>query len=163
MRYFLRVAVALSWGIWFGGLLSMFLFITGLFNSLKAEGLRPVFDQIAPHQFMMSQRFELVFGMLALIMTFGLRLLDRRPAVTWFFGVLALAAIVAIVKSAVLTPRMVQLIVPGMEPSAEFKRLHGLSKLAGCIEAVLLLIAGAALPAVFNPSGDRRISESAAR
>jgi hypothetical protein len=162
MRYFLRVTVALAWGIWFGGLLSMFMFITGLFNSLKAEGLRQVFDQIAPHQFMMSERFELVFGMLALIMTFGLRLLDHRPAVTWFFGVLALAAMVAILKSAVLTPRMVKLIVPGMEPTEEFKRLHGLSMLASCIEAVLLLIAGAALPAVFNTNAHRDISKSAA-
>jgi hypothetical protein len=160
MRYFLRVMVGWAWGIWFGGLLSMFLFITGLFNSLKAQGLRPVFDQIAPHQFMMSQRFELVFGMLALVMTFGLRLLDRRPAVTWFFGVLALAAIVSVLNSSWLTPRMVQLIVPGAQPSDEFKRLHGLSMLASCVEAGLLLIAGAALPAVFNTMGHRDITKN---
>ena len=32
--------------------------------------------------------------------------------------------------------------------------------LAGCIEAVLLLIAGAALPAIFNTLGHRDISKN---
>lgn len=150
MRYFLCTLVALAWGSWLGGLVMTFLFINRLFNNLKDMDLRDVFDRVAPLQFGMSERFELVVGMFALLCTAGLWLVNRGRAVTWLFVVLAATASLAVVKVAVITPRMLKLIQPGSTPTPEFMKLHGLSMGAGSVEVLLLVIAAAALPSVFR-------------
>jgi hypothetical protein len=150
MRYFLCILVSLAWGMWLGGLVMTFLFINKLFETLKAMDLRDVFDQVAPLQFGMSERFELIVGMLALLSTVGLWLVHRTRAVTWLFVTLAVTAALAIVKVAWITPRMLKLIHPGQAPTPEFMKLHGLSMGAGSIEVLLLVLAAVALPGVFR-------------
>ena len=151
MRYFLCVLVTLAWGLWFGGLVATFLFINRLFDTMIALDLRTVFDRVAPGQFLMSERFELVMGMFSLVVTAGLWAMLRTRAATWAFIVLAITAALAFTKAMYITPRMLALIHPGIPPTAEFKKLHGLSMGAGSLEILLLLIVAAALPALFAP------------
>src|SRR5947209_18378536 len=117
MRYFLCLLVSLAWGLWLGGLVMTFLFINRLFETLKAMEVREVFDRVAPGQFRMSERFELVVGMLALLTTAALWLVHRTRAVTWLFVGLALTASLAVVKATWLTPRMLTMIQPGKAPT----------------------------------------------
>jgi hypothetical protein len=151
MRYFLCILVTLAWGLWFGGLVATFLFINRLFITMNAMNIRPIFDQVAPGQFRMSERFELVVGMFALLVTVGLWMIRRTRAVTWMFFILAVTAALAIFKATYITPKMLELIHPGEEPSQRFKMLHGMSMGAGTLEIALLLIVAAALPAMFSP------------
>ncbi len=151
MRYFLSILVAVAWALWFGGLVGMFLFIDRLFESMKGE-YRSVFDEVAPHQFTMVERLSLVAGALALLATFGLRLLSPRRALTGLFCILAVAAVLAVLKPVFITQKMIGMIHPGVTPTAEFRKLHGLSMTASTVEAILLLIAGAFLPAALDSS-----------
>src|SRR4051812_43824512 len=151
MRYFLSILVAVAWALWFGGLVGMFLFINRLFESMKGE-YRSVFDEVAPHQFTMAERFSLVAGALALLATFGLRLLSPRRALTGLFCILAAAAVLAVLKPGFITQKMTDMVHPGATPTAEVRKLHGLSMMASTVEAVLLLLAGAFLPAALDSS-----------
>jgi uncharacterized membrane protein len=162
MRYFLRVIAIWAWAIWFGGLVGMFFFITGLFHFLTDHNMRPIFDEVAPHQFAIAQRSEIIFGMIALVATFGLWVLERRAAIGWLLTMLVVAAALVVLNARFITPHMVDAFVPHAEPSTEFKRWHGMSMLASTIEAALLLIGGAALPGVFKPTAtEPRPSEAA--
>ena len=159
MRYFLSGLLTAAWGLWFGGLVGLFVFINRLFQSMQGE-YREVFDVVAPHQFTMAERFGLVAGALALLATFGLQLLLRRRETTWLFVVLAFAAMIEVARPALISRRMLPMIHPGQPPSPEFVRLHGIYMAAGSIEAVILLIAAFALPAVMKAL-PRRESASA--
>lgn len=150
MRYFFCILISLAWGLWIGGLVCTFLFIQRLFDTMNTPNLKPIFDQVAPAQFTMSERFELVIGMLALLATAGLYFLERNRFVAWLFGAFAMTAALAMTKALWITPKMVALIKPGSEPPPEFRRLHGMSMGAGVLEVLLLLIATAALPAAFG-------------
>src|SRR3954470_17087710 len=147
MRYFLSSLAAVAWALWFGGLVALFLFINTLFNTMKVE-YREVFDVIAPKQFLMSERFSIVAGGFALLVTFGLRLLTPRRAVTGMCVALMAAGAICVGKTLIITPKMLPMIHPGEAPSPEFMRLHGMYMLAGLVEALVLLIAGFFLPAV---------------
>src|SRR5258706_1246965 len=109
MRYFLSILVAVAWALWFGGLVGMFLFIDRLFESMKGE-YRSVFDEVAPHQFTMVERLSLVAGALALLATFGLRLLSPRRALTGLFCILAVPAGLAVLKPLLITHKMIAMI-----------------------------------------------------
>jgi hypothetical protein len=149
MRYFLSGLLTAAWGLWFGGLVGLFVFIGRLFRSMDGE-YRAVFDVVAPHQFTTGERFGLVAGAITLLATFGLQLLLRRRETTWLFVVLAFAAMIEVARPALISRRMLPLIQPGQPASPEFMRLHGLYMAAGAIEAVILLVAAFALPAVMK-------------
>ena len=90
----------------------------------------------------MADRLSLVTGALALLATFGLRLLSPRRALTGLFCILAVAAVLAVLNPVFITQKMIAMIHPGVTPTAEFRKLHGLSMMASTVEAILLLIAG---------------------
>jgi hypothetical protein len=152
MRYFLSGLLALAWALWFGGIVSLFLFINRLFESMKDE-YRGVFDVVAPQQFRMAERFGIVAGGLALLVAFAMRLLTRGVAATWLFALLAIAAVLEVVRPVLISAKMLALIRPGETPSPEFMRLHGLYMAAASIEAIFLLIAAFALPAAMRAPG----------
>src|SRR4051812_47803319 len=147
MRYFLAGLLAAAWALWFGGLVALFLFINGLFQSMQAE-YRPIFDVVAPHQFALWERYEMVIGAFALLVAFSHRLLTPSRGGTWLFAVLAIAGAMAGAKPLFITRKMFALIQEGQQHSSEFIKLHGLYMALGSVEAIFLLIAAFALPAV---------------
>jgi hypothetical protein len=149
MRYFLSGLLAAAWGLWFGGLVFLFLSINRLFETMQLK-YRDVFDVVAPYQFMMAERFGLVVGVVALLSAFGLRLLTPGKGTTWTFIVLAAAAATEIARPLLISGRMLPMIQPGQPPSPQFLKLHGIYMGLGSIEAVILLIAAFALPAVMK-------------
>jgi hypothetical protein len=149
MRYFLSGLLAAAWGLWFGGLVFLFLSINRLFETMHLK-YRDVFDVVAPQQFMMAERFGLVVGAVALLSAFGLRLLTPGKGTTWAFVVLMAAAAIEVARPLLISRRMLPMIQPGQPPSPQFVKLHGIYMGLGSIEAVVLLIAAFALPAVMR-------------
>ncbi len=147
MRYFLASFVAVAWALWFGGLVALFVFMATLRDSMHAD-YHAIFDAIAPRQFAMSERFAIVVGGFALIVTLGLRVLTPHRAVTGLFVILMAAGAIAVAKPMLISPRMLDMIHSGDVQSADFRRLHGLYMLASSLEVLILLIAGFFLPAV---------------
>ena len=161
MRYFLSSLLAAAWGLWFGGIVSLFLFMNRLFESMH-DDYRAVFDTVAPAQFRMAERFGIVAGGLALVTAFAMRLVSRGKAATWLFALLAIAAALDVVRPVFISARMHGLVTPGQTPPPEFMRLHGLYMAAAGIEAIFLLIAAFALPALMRSPGKGQVSAGGA-
>jgi hypothetical protein len=157
MRYFLSGLLVTAWGLWFGGLVSLFLSINRLFESMHLK-YRDVFDVVAPQQFVMAERFGLVVGALALLSAFGLRVLAPGKGTTWGVVVLMAAAAIEVARPLLISRRMLPMIQPGQPPSSEFMKLHGIYMGLGSIEAVILLIAAFSLPAMMRAMGRREPS-----
>jgi hypothetical protein len=149
MRYFLSGLLSAAWALWFGGVVTMLLFMNRLFQSMHDE-FSAVFHVVAPPQFRLSERFGLVAGGLALLSAFAMRLLTRGRAATWLFVLFAITAALEGVRPAYLAPRMQGLVTPGQTPPPEFARLHGMYMAAAGLEAIFLLLAAFALPAVMR-------------
>jgi hypothetical protein len=150
MRYFLSGLLTAAWGLWFGGLVALFVFIQRLFESMQDEKYRPIFDAVAPAQFSTAERLGLIVGAIALLAAFGLQLLLRRRETTWLFVVLAFAAMIEVARPALISRRMLPLIEAGQTRSPEFLNLHKYYMMIASLEAVILLIAAFALPALMK-------------
>jgi hypothetical protein len=149
MRYFLSGLLTAAWGLWFGSLVALFVFIQQLFASMQ-DKFRDVFDAVAPAQFSSAERLGLIAGAIALLATFGLQLLLRRRETAWLFVVLAFAAMIEVVRPALISRRMLPLIEAGQTGSPEFLNLHKYYMIIAALEAVILLIAAFAMPAVMR-------------
>jgi hypothetical protein len=133
--------VCIAWGLWFGGLGSLFLFVTRLF----AED-RPTALQAAPRMFLAFERYQLLLAMAALLGAVVWRVLAGSVRVTVLFWMLAVASVPTAIGPMFLTSRMEQLRVRGESSSPEFKKLHGESMIVYCAETLVLLAAGLTLP-----------------
>jgi hypothetical protein len=133
--------VCIAWALWFGGLGSLFLFVTRLF----AED-RPTALNAAPRMFLAFERYQLLLAMAALLGAVVWRVLAKNVRVTVLFWMLAAASLPAALGPMFLTARMEQLRVRGESSSPEFKKLHGESMIVYCTETLVLLAAGLTLP-----------------
>jgi hypothetical protein len=133
--------VCIAWALWFGGLGSLFLFVTRLF----AED-RPIALEAAPRMFLAFERYQLLLAMAALLGAVVWRVLAKSMRVTVLFWMLAVASIPTAIGPMFLTSRMEQLRARGESSSPEFKKLHGESMIVYCAETLVLLAAGLTLP-----------------
>lgn len=143
MRYLGSFIVTLAWGLWFGGMIALFVFVQTLF-----AGNRAVAVDAAPMLFGAFERTQLLLAACALIGTFTLWLLTRRRAAMTLFALFAISAAVAALSTTLVTAPMEQLRMQGQTSDPQFKRLHGVSMMMYVSEAALLLAAGAILPSV---------------
>ncbi|HEX2970814.1 MAG TPA: hypothetical protein VHP11_00680 [Tepidisphaeraceae bacterium] len=148
MKRLLPIVLCLTWALWFGGLIALFIFVQTLFAQS-----RPLAMQGAPLLFLAFERYELFLGIVALIAAIGWRWLVRSRLLTLLVILLILAAVGVIVSSAAITSPMEQLRLAGQSGSAEFKRLHGYSMMVYVAQAVVLLIAGLILPSILMCAG----------
>lgn len=150
MRYFLSILVAVAWGLWFGGLVAIALVVTQLSHTFADH--RDVFGQAGSSVFMMFERYQLIIGALALVSAFGLRLLGPARIRTALFCLLAVAAMGAVASPMYVTPKIEALRKSGQTTSEEFKTLHGRSMMVYSADTLILLAAGALLPAALKTS-----------
>ena len=149
MRYFVSVLVAVAWALWFGGLITLFLVVTQLSHTFPAPR-RDIFGEAGSATFMMFERYQLIIGAIALVATFGLRLMNPSALGTALFSVLALAAVGALVSPLCITPKIEALRRAGETDSPEFKKMHGRSMMIYSGDALILLAAGALMPAAMR-------------
>jgi hypothetical protein len=142
MRYGLALLVGLVWGLWFGGLVMLFLAISYLFKADRAIAV-----QAAPRVFDVFATYQILLAAVAVIAAAAWRLTTPRAVLTALFSLVAIAAVGAVIVAAVITPRMQKLRLAGESHGPEFRRLHGQSMMVYTTETVALLVAGACLAA----------------
>jgi ABC-type enterobactin transport system permease subunit len=133
-----RTALGILWSLWFGGIISVFLFATTLFNGLGRESAAIATGVMFPA----FERYALVLAALSLAATVAWRALSHSRAATWTFAFLAAATLALVISAAVITPRILHLRAIGETHSPDFARAHGISGVLYVIESLGLLAAG---------------------
>ena len=146
MRRTLSTIITLIWGLWFGGVIALFLSVTSLFNAFADR--HDLAGRGAAHIFRAFNRYQLALAAAALLATFAWRILGPPRFKTTLFTLFALATVAACLITMYLSPRIELLSSQGLTQSSQFAKLHGYSMVAYCAEAVILLIAGVLLPAI---------------
>ena len=142
MRRILPFLLTLTWSLWFGGLVMLFLAVSSLFKTFPAQtagqGAAPIF-----HVF---NAYQLALAALSLSFTFIWRLLAPSKRPTWLFTFFAIATLLACFVTMYLAPHIELLQHQGQPHSDAFRRLHGFSMLTYTAQLAVLLVAGLFLP-----------------
>ncbi len=140
MRAILRTWVILAWGLWFGGLMAVFVVATAMFRAGHDVGAAA-----NPILFAAFERYQLWIAGAAVIGATGWvsSRPSRGPVAVWML--LALAGAGAVVNPLWITPTIHRLQVEGRTKGAEFRAAHGRSMMIYAGEVALLLGAGAVL------------------
>jgi hypothetical protein len=154
MRKVLAIFVILSWSLWFGGIIALFLFVSTMFRQSRGIAV-----EAAPMLFQAFERYQLLLAALALVCLVLWRVLLASRAIMVVFTLMALAAVMAVLSTTLITPRMETLRRQGQSDSPQFRQLHGRSMMFYTAEATFLLLSGIALPAAI---GRTRVIETPA-
>jgi hypothetical protein len=133
-----RTLLGLVWGLWFGGVIALFVLAVALFKQLGRE-VAPQSTQVL---FPTFERYHLVLAAAALVMCVGWRVIGRSRAAGWCFAFLGVATCAAATSAIFFTPKILELTRAGKAGSPEFWKTHGMSNLVYMTEASALLIAG---------------------
>jgi hypothetical protein len=144
MRMLRKIAaglVCIAWGLWLGGLGTLFLLVTRLFAEDRATAL-----QAAPRMFLAFEQYQVVLATAALLGAAVWRVLSKSGRVGVVFWLLAVAAAPAALEPMLITSRLERLRLSGQTSSPQFRKLHGESMIVYCGETLILLAAGLTLP-----------------
>ena len=155
MRYGVAMVTVLAWGLWFGGMAALMLFVGYLF---KTD--RPMAIIAAPKMFAVFETYQLFVAAVALIAAAVWRLMTPgRAAITFIFVMLALAAVGTIASALAVRPPLEKLRLHGETTTPQFQRLHKLSERLYGAQMLALLAAGVAIPVALGP---RRAAQATA-
>ncbi len=147
-RYLLPLIVLLTWGLWFGAILGLFLFVQVLFKTDRDVAVRA-----APRMFIAFETFQLVLAAIALIATAVWRLRVPRALLTVIFVLFCIASVAAIIPPIAITPKMELLRIAGQSSSPQFKALHGRTMIFYMTITISLLVVGLLLPSAIASPG----------
>ncbi len=148
MRYLLVTALTLAWALWFGGQFTLVILVITLFRCDHATAVRA-----GPVIFHVFERYQLILASVSILAAASLLLLLRRRLLLMILACLSLAGIGSIISVTTITPPMEQLWRQNRSDTPEFHQLHRRSSLLYRVEMVLLLAAGAMLPAAWLRNG----------
>ena len=139
------IVLTLAWGLWFGGIMTLFLAVTSLFNTFAPD--RALAGTAAASVFRKFERYQLVLAAVTIVAAVAWRMAPsaRRGAKTAVLVFVLLAAVLAPVSTFGVSARIGELRTQGLTATGEFRRLHGISMALYATEAVVLLLAGLAL------------------
>jgi hypothetical protein len=138
----LATLVTLAWGLWFGGLIVLFMAVTALFATYP----RHVAGQGAAQIFRVFNVYQLAVAAVALLATFGWRVIAAPRLKTSLFTLFGLATVAACMIAMYLAPQIEAMQRQGLTDSREFGRYHGYAMAVYLAETLVLLIAGCLLP-----------------
>jgi len=143
---FLPGVLTLAWGLWFGGIMMLFLAVTSLFDTFDPD--KALAGTAAAGIFRRFEFHQLVLAAVAVGAATVLRVSSAGGArrLTVLLVLLALAAGTALVSTLAVSSRIEGLRRDRLTDTPQFRRLHGLSMAVYTAEAALLLAAGLALP-----------------
>ncbi len=144
-RLLLSRIVLISWGLFFGANLAVFVIMLALFRELPG-----VAGQAGGTIFTAYERLALLVGAVLLIGLATLRLRFKRAAATLAFVLIGLASLTVMASSLWVTPRINQMRLEKQTTTPAFRSLHGRSMLLFSGQALLLLITGLILPATWR-------------
>jgi hypothetical protein len=141
MRTLFSLIALLAWGLWFGAIMALFIFVQVLFAHDRSVAVRA-----APQLFLSFEKYQLVLAAVVLIATCAWRLTTRRAILTVLFTLLAIATLSGLVPTLYITPKMEALRLAGQSASHEFMKLHGITMIFYLLDAIMLLASGCVLP-----------------
>jgi hypothetical protein len=141
MKTFLQILVQLTWALWFGGLIALFIFVTRLFSID-----RPVAVQAAPRMFHAFEMYQLALAAVAIASGVLWSRAAKGGSATLITVLFCMATVGSIVSPLYLTPQLMELQRRGESHTARFGELHGESMMVYMGDSVLLLAAGLVLP-----------------
>ena len=142
MRRLFGILTMLVWGLWFGGLVTLFIAITTLFSALD----RHTAGVGAARIFRVFNRYQLAVAAGALIAAFFWRVVGPprfKELLFTFFGIATAGACAIAIW---IAPKIAALQAQGLTESAQFGKVHGLSMVVYLIEVVALLLVGILIP-----------------
>jgi hypothetical protein len=144
MRRIASIVLIVSWGLWFGGLITLFMVISSLFKTLstwhEASGL------VASQIFQLFNIYQLILAAVVMLAAVLCRPWRGSWSSSILLVLLALATGLAMVVSLRLTPQIERLREAEMTRSKMFAHLHGWSMGLSAVQTLLLLGAGIVLP-----------------
>ena len=161
MRYGWAMLTLLAWGLWFGGMITLFLLVSALFINDRQTAV-----VAAPRMFAVFERYQFVVAALALLSAALWRLVSpARTSISVIFVLLVVAAVGLMISAIKIRPPMERLRLQDQSSSPEFERLHKASERLFACQALALLAAGVMLPVALTldpPKSRRRETEAAA-
>ena len=158
MRYGWAMLTLLAWGLWFGGMITLFLLVSALFINDRQTAV-----VAAPRMFAVFERFQFVVAGTALLSAALWRLVSpARTSVSVIFALLVVAAVGLMISAIKIRPPMERLWLADQVTSPEFERLHKASEGLFACQALALLVAGVMLPVALTldwPSSSSRRRE----
>jgi hypothetical protein len=150
MRYGFSLLTTIAWGLWFGGMVALFLFVSYLFATD-----RPTAVVAAPKMFFAFERYQLIVAAAALIASAGWRMLVPRGSITVLFALFALCTVGVVLSATLIRAPMEQLREQGDSSGPQFQRLHKISVRVYSAQAILLLLGGITLHSALTPRSPR--------
>lgn len=137
----LRTLVTLGWGLWFGGLVTLFLTATAMFRAGRELGA-----SANPVMFASFERFQLILAVAVPLLTL-LWLIVARGRWKGVLLVLFLVAASAAMMSWIwISPELNELRLAQQTQTPAFRAAHGRSMMCYGLSTLLLLIGGLLLP-----------------
>jgi hypothetical protein len=153
MRNLFSFLTLLTWALWLGGMVTLFICVMALFHTERASAI-----VAAPHMFLIFERYQLVLAAIALSSTFAWRFTTRLPPLVALFVLLTLAALGAVATPMYVTKKMGELRAENKVSSPEFQQLHRKATWIYRAQAVLLLAAG--FPLLLGLRGQGRLDQT---
>ena len=141
MRFLCSILLLFAWGLWLGGLITVFFVVTLLFAADKTLAV-----QVGPRVFPPFEKFELILGTVSLLACFFLRVTTKSGFWTLLFALLVAAVLPAIASPLFVTPKLMHLWSQNLSYNADFKKLHGYSMMLYSTTTIMLALAGLLLP-----------------
>src|SRR3954465_10483885 len=148
----------LAWGLWLGGLITLFLCVITLFHHNRAAAI-----DAAPQLFVNFERYQLILAAVGLTTTVIWRVVSKNLVVNWIFLLLCLASLGAIASPLYFSKQLEALRQEGKTSSPRFEALHKQSEWVYTGEATLLLVAGVALFAALRRGSVAAVSATETR
>ena len=144
MRTILHSLITLVWGLWFGGVMTLFLAVTAIFRAFPDQ--RETAGVAARQVFRLFNGYQLALAAAALLLTFVWCIWRRGPMRVGLFLLFGLVTFDGCFITMKIAPQIELLTQRGLTHTPEFGRLHGFAMVLYLAEAILLLIAGLFLP-----------------
>jgi hypothetical protein len=152
MRYGVAMLTVIAWGLWFGGMGALFLFVSYLFVTDRKMAI-----VVAPKMFAVFETYQLFVAAVALVGAAVWRLLSPgRAAITFIFVMLALSAVATIASALAVRPPMERMRIEGQASTPQFEQLHKISERLYSAQMLVLLAAGVVIPIALSPPRPRR-------
>ena len=140
MQRTLYTLLSIVWGLWFGGLILLFMAVQSLFTTFSDR--HDLAGQGAQQIFHLFDKYQLGLAAASLLVTFIWRLISVKTGKTTLFVGYTLATIGAIVIAMVISPKIIALQAQGLTHTPQFAKMHGLSMMVYLAETVVLLLTG---------------------
>jgi hypothetical protein len=144
---FSRVII-LTWALWLGGLMGIFLSVTTVFAALDPD--RSTAGLLGAAIFGRAERLILLVAAVSLVASLGLVASGKRLSRVLLISLLAAASGLAVLSTTLITPRINAMRTENRTASPEFRRMHGLSMATYSGQAAVLALAGLLLPAAIR-------------